>query len=66
MGVAAVDSGALRPSSNTVHQRATGSVTFTGALTSALWLVCVGWVPPQTDSPAPYLLAIIDSLISTL
>lgn len=39
MGLAAVDSGALRPSSNTVHQRATDRVTFTGALTSALWLV---------------------------
>lgn len=62
MGVAAVDSGALRPSSNTVHQRATGSVTFTGALTSALWLACrLG--ATSTDSPAPYLLTLTESLI---
>lgn len=61
MGVAAVDYGAVRPSSNTVHQRATGSVTFTGALTSALWLVCrLG--ATSTDSPAPYLLTLTDSL----
>lgn len=41
MEVAAVDSSALRPSSNTVRQRATDRVTFTGALTSALGQ-CVG------------------------
>lgn len=54
--------GTLRPSSNTVHQGATGSVTFTRALTSALGLVCrLG--ATSTDSPASYLLMLTDSLI---
>lgn len=61
MEVAAVDSSALRPSSNTVHQRATDRVTFTAALTSAFWPVCrLGGT--FTSSPAPDLLTLRHSL----
>lgn len=63
MGVAAVDSSPLHPSSNTVHQRTTGSVTFTGALTS-LWLVLrAGCHLDRQPCAAPYLLTRINSLL---